>query len=193
MNNLSNFPLPDQSSSGLSPNIPLDFALQSTSTIHTQLSRLQQELLIISSQFAKGAPIHPFSSSPPPPQAAFNAQFAAISVAIQSYQATFSELLNPMNGSPPMVVGANKLVASLRENAVYLERLEERKRGIRQVMDIIKDGERKLGKGNPLRNDPGLREESIETLAREFGYVAHFFLIPLRVFLANWKITGPAR
>lgn len=74
--------------------------------------------------------------------------------------------MQPLNAEP-MVLGAERFVARLKEHSGLLARLEARKRAIRRVREDIEKVQVK--KGGP-RKDLRFSDKRIEALVKEAGY-----------------------
>jgi hypothetical protein len=144
--------------------LPFDFNINPNSisqTAHTHLSVLHDHL----DALAKFSRTHPLSTDQPPPQNSITSDVLTLSATLQTYHATLQQLVQPINGEP-MVLGAERFVARLKEHASFLTRLETRKRAIRQVKEIIETS--KFVKGG-VRHDLRFNERRIEKLIKELG------------------------
>src|ERR1700686_2785604 len=117
----------DNGSSSASAAIPFDFNINPNSisqTAHTHLSILSDHLDTLSKLQSV---VHPLSADQPPPQNSITSDVLTLSATLQTYHATLQQLVHPINGEP-MVLGAERFVARLKEHAAFLTRLEARKR-----------------------------------------------------------------
>ena len=76
-------------------------------------------------------------------------------------------MVQPLNGEP-MVLGAERYVARLKEHYGFLNRLEARKQAIRRVKEQLEKIQVKKG---GLRKDLRFSEKRIEALVKELGYI----------------------
>ena len=141
----------------------LAFDLTLHSTIHSHLSSLSDHLQTLSHRQSR---IHPLSKDQPQPEANVNTDLLTLSASLQNYHATISQLVQPLNGEP-MVIGAERFIARLKEHASFISRLEARKRAIRHVKDEI--GKIEL-KPRGIRKDLRFTAQRIESLVKELGY-----------------------
>ena len=89
-----------------------------------------------------------------------------LSGALSNYHANLQQIVQPLNGEP-MVLGAERFVARLKEHSGFLARLEARKRAIRRAKEDIENVQVKKG---GLRKDLRFNEKKIEALVKELGY-----------------------
>ena len=148
-----------------STSLPFDFNLHSTTITH--LSNLSSHLQHLSNLHqSPQSVIHPLSSSQPPPQDNVTSDLLTLSASLQNYHATLSQIVQPIDAEP-MVLGAERFIARLKEHAQFLSRLEIRKRGILQVREDIEKCQVKLG---GVRRDLRFTQKRISTLVKQLGY-----------------------
>jgi hypothetical protein len=150
-----------ETNNSTSASIPFDFNLHSTIISH--LSSLSDHLHILSQIQSR---VHPFSSDQPPVQDNVTSDLLTLSASLQNYHATLAQIVQPIN-EEPMVLGAERFIARLKEHAAFLSRLELRKRAIRQVKEEIEKCQVKQG---GVRRDLRFTQKCIATLVKQFGY-----------------------
>ena len=91
-----------------------------------------------------------------------------LSGALSNYHANMQQMVQPLNGQP-MVLGAERFVARLKEHSGLLATLEGRKEAIRRVKEEIEKVQVKKG---GLRKDLRFSEKRIEALIKELGYMS---------------------
>jgi hypothetical protein len=146
--------------------LPFDFNIQQTSTsqtVYKHLSNLEDHIHVLSKLQSR---THPLSADQPPSQDTVTPDLLAISVSLQNYHATLSQLLAPMNGEP-LVLGAETFISRSKEHSGHLSRLEVRKRAIRLINDEIEKVQVKKG---GVRRDLRFSEKRIEALVKELGF-----------------------
>jgi len=158
MNNSAAFDAPNPSNSSAS--LPFDFNLNQT--VHTHLSNLSDHLHTLKTLHSQ---THPLSASQPPVQANVTSDILTLSASLQNYHATLAQLVQPINGEP-ILLGAERFVAKLKEHAAFLSRLETRKCAVRQVKDEI--AKVHTSKGS-LRQDLRFTAPRIEALIKQMG------------------------
>lgn len=151
----------DQSNPSGSSTLPFDFNLHST-TILSHLSNLSDHLHSLSQVQSRA---HPLSADQPPRQDNVTSDLLTLSASLQTYHATLTQLVQPIN-SEPMVLGAERFIARLKEHSGFLARLETRKRAIRQVKDDIEQCQVKKG---GVRKDLRFTPKRIESLIKPLG------------------------
>jgi hypothetical protein len=147
--------------------LPFDFNIHPNSisqTSYTHLSALADHLATLAQIQSRA---HPLSADQPPPQNSISSDVLTLSATLQTYHSTLQQLVQPINGDP-MVLGAERFVARLKEHAIFLARLETRKRAIRQVKAEIEASQAKKG---GVRRDLRFSERRIEALIKELGYI----------------------
>lgn len=160
MNSSTSF---DQANPSASSALPFDFNLHST-TILSHLSNLSDHLHTLSQLQSRA---HPLSADQPPRQDNVTSDLLTLSASLQTYHATLTQLVQPIN-TEPMVLGAERFIARLKEHSELLARLETRKSAIRQVKDDIEQCQvKKGGVRKDLRFTPG----RIESLMKPLGYL----------------------
>jgi hypothetical protein len=140
--------------------IPFDFNLHST--IYNHLSNLSDHLHTLSQVHSR---IHPLSTDQAPLPENVASDLLTLSASLQGYHTTLTQLVQPINGEP-MVLGAERFIARVKEHATFLSRLETRKRTIRQVKDDIEKIQVKKG---GTRKDLRFTHRRIEALVKELG------------------------
>ena len=155
-------PFDPPNSSNPSASLPFDFSFNQT--VHTHLSNLSDHLHILHTLHSQ---THPLSTSQPPVQDNVTSDILTLSASLQNYHATLSQLVQPINGEP-MLLGAERFVAKLKEHAVLMARLETRKRAIRYVKEEISKVQTSKGS---VRRDLRFTAARIEALMKELGYI----------------------
>lgn len=140
--------------------IPFDFNLHST--IYNHISNLSDHLHTLSQIHSR---IHPLSADQAPLHENVASDLLTISASLQGYHTTLTQLVQPIN-SEPMVLGAERFIARVKEHTAFLSRLETRKRAIRRVKEDIEKIQVK--KGGP-RKDLRFTHGPIEALVKELG------------------------
>src|SRR5579859_4072487 len=146
--------------------LPFDFNLPGTSTnitTFTQLSLLAEHLHVLS-QIQPTT--HALSTEQPPSLQNILNECMVLSGALTNYHANLQQIVQPLNGEP-MVLGAERFVARLKEHSGFLARLEARKGAIRRAKEAIEKVQVKKG---GLRKDLRFNEKKIEALVKELGY-----------------------
>jgi hypothetical protein len=149
------------SSLGAGAGLPFDFNVQSTIISH--LSNVSDHLDTIAKSHAS---LHPLSATQPPPQDAVMADVLTLTASVQNYHRTLTQLVQPMNGAEPMVLGAERFAARLKEHAAFLSRLEVRRRAIRTVKEQLEQVNVKKG---GQRRDLRFTQKRIEALIKQLG------------------------
>ena len=146
--------------------LPFDFNLQPNASqiLFHHLSNVQKHIRQLS-QIAPHA--HPLSAEQPPLEENVTSDLLALTAAISTYHATLRPVIEPLNGEP-MVLGAERFIARLKEHSGLLAKLGIRKQAIRQVRESLEKSH--VQKGGP-RRDPRFHERKIEALAKELGYI----------------------
>ena len=143
----------------------LPFDLNVHSTIISHLSNASDHLHSLSKSYTS---LHPLSATQPPSQDAVLADVLTLTASIQNYHRSLTQLVQPMNGAEPMVLGAEPFVSRLKEHASFLSLLELRKRAIRAAMQQIEGTNVKKG---GQRRDLRFTQTRIEALIKQLGYV----------------------
>ena len=156
----------------------LPFDLNVHSTIISHLSNASDHLHSLSESYSS---LHPLSATQPPSQDAVLADVLTLTASIQNYHRSLTQLVQPMNGAEPMVLGAERFASRLKEHASFLSRLEVRKRAIRTAMEQIEGTNVKKG---GLRRDSRFTQKRIEALIKQLGYI--HFLTKTDPFLPFW-------
>ena len=146
--------------------LPFDFALPSNPislTTFTQLSLLSEHLHTLA-QIQSST--HALSTEQPPSLQNILNECMVLSGALTNYHANLQQIVQPLNGEP-MVLGAERFVARLKEHSGFLARLEGRKQAIRRVKEEIDKVQVKKG---GLRKDLRFSEKKVEALVKELGY-----------------------
>ena len=140
--------------------LPFDLTLHST--IHSHLTNVQDHLHLLSRQVSR---IHPLSSEQPPAQDIVSSDVLTLQASLQNYQSNLSQFINHMNRES-MLPGAERFISRLKEHASFIQRLETRKRAIRQIKDDLSSVHVKAG---GVRRDLRFTGERIELLIKELG------------------------
>ena len=148
-----------------SSSLNFDFNLQPNSSqiVYHHLSNIQKHIHQLS-RVASTA--HPLSAEQPPPEENINSDLLALTAAIGTYHATLRPVIEPLDGEP-VVLGAERFVARIKEHSALLAKLGTRKQAIRQVMEQL--SKVNVRKGGP-RRDARFSERRIEAFAKDSGY-----------------------
>ena len=164
MNSTGAFENPGASTSAAA--LPFDFNLPTTSTSVTAFSQLSLLFEHLHALSEIQSATHALSTEQPPPLQNMLNECIVLSSALSQYHGNLQQMVQPLNGEP-MVLGAERYIARLKEHSGFLNRLEGRKQAIRRVK---KELEKMQVKKGGLRKDLRFSEKRIEALVKELGY-----------------------
>jgi hypothetical protein len=144
--------------------IPFDFSLPPSThhTIYHHLALLREHIHRLHSLALTA---HPLAEEQPPAEDILTQEIMAVTTPATTYQLSTRPLIEPLDGQP-MVLGAEKYLARVKEHVELLGRLGARKYAIRRVRErLAKVHVRKGG----VRRDPRFGEREIEALAKDVG------------------------
>jgi hypothetical protein len=143
--------------------LPFDLTLHSS--IYSHITNVHDHLELLLGQVSH---VHPLSNEQPPPQDVVTSDVLTLQASLQGHQSNLTQFINHLNRES-MLPGAERFISRLKEHGSFIQRLESRKRAIRQVRQEISNVYVKV---DGVRRDLRFTGERIEPLIKELGLIS---------------------